>query len=262
MISAVLLAFGFLGHALPFREIAIEKQSLLISGPIKAAIQLSNFDIVKNGFKNYGRDDPNNTRTIWESSCPAEIERASGSDCYCISKCVCHREWDFLRGRLGINKTIGGNYRHLGWADILNRDCYTALNKLDFWNQVPAFPLAIKLGTAPSFIGGSFGIPSSKSSGHQSETANDQTRYSENGLIVVEENSLAGRIGSTSLLGQIIALQAMLLGCVFAGVYFARGLDAGKFRDNRWFALGAASAIIGLYSLGYLVTGKPWLNWP
>jgi hypothetical protein len=64
------------------------------------------------------------------------------------------------------------------------------------------------------------------------------------------------------LLHQVIALEAVLLGCIGTAFALSRGLPViPNGRENRWLASSAAGLIISAGAFAILISGKIWLPW-
>jgi hypothetical protein len=66
-------------------------------------------------------------------------------------------------------------------------------------------------------------------------------------------------IRSTSLLYQVVCLQAVLLLSLLAGYSTTRAFSVGKLVDLRWLAIVSASAVADLFFLVTGITGEVWL---
>lgn len=79
-------------------------------------------------------------------------------------------------------------------------------------------------------------------------------------LLVGENGHCVGGVRRTSLLYQIVASQAVLLGGLLAGYGFFRSFPVGrKFFYPRWFAIATTGMVVGCYGLIASIRGEAWL---
>ena len=110
------------------------------------------------------------------------------------------------------------------------------------------------LGGFPSKVGGSAG-------GYQSKETEQSARLSNSRLVIRQPNYSFGGVRRTSLLDEIICLQAMLFCGFGAGLAYAVGIPPGKPIKPLWIALGATGTIVGVLVLKVLLSGYIWLPW-
>ena len=103
------------------------------------------------------------------------------------------------------------------------------------------------------------GVESGGYGGDHSDKSKGGSPSGNSCLLVGGDRRCVGGVRRTSLLYQIICLQAVLLFGLLAGYGTTRAIPAGKQVDLRWLAISAASAIIGALFLFGGVTGKVWL---
>lgn len=79
-------------------------------------------------------------------------------------------------------------------------------------------------------------------------------------LLVGENGHCVGGVRRTSLLYQIVASQAVLLGGLLAGYGFFRSFPVGrKFFYPRWLAIATTGMVAGCYGLIASIGGEAWL---
>lgn len=105
------------------------------------------------------------------------------------------------------------------------------------------------------------GVVRGESSGNESEQANNGSDYHQSGLLERQRGGGFGGIRSTSLLDEVIALEAMLLFCFLATCSLIRGYPVGKPANALWIAVGATWTVSAGLCLNPLITGDIWLPW-
>ena len=117
-----------------------------------------------------------------------------------------------------------------------------------------------RVRAATAFLSRAARVPGRKDRGEQGEKARDGLKRHDSALAVSEPRRSFGGVRRTSLLDEIVALQAVLLFGLLATIAFIRGfpLTASK---PRWIAAGAAGAIMSVLCLKPLVSGYIWLPW-
>jgi hypothetical protein len=106
---------------------------------------------------------------------------------------------------------------------------------------------------------GTSGIERRSNSGGHRDSAQGDTPSGNPCLLIGEDGHCVGGVRRTSLLYQVVCLQAVLLLGLLAGFGAFRAFPISKPFDLRWFAICAASAIAGQFFLVAGITGKVWL---
>jgi hypothetical protein len=78
-------------------------------------------------------------------------------------------------------------------------------------------------------------------------------------LLVRQKDDLFGGVRRTSLLDEVICIQAMLFSIFGASLAFSLGIPPGEPSKPLWLALGTAGAIVGVLFRKVLVSGWIWL---
>lgn len=95
---------------------------------------------------------------------------------------------------------------------------------------------------SPRF-GGMASIPSGESGGDEGQQSHQSASKPHQGLAVGQPNYGLSRVGRASLLYEIIAFEAMLLGALLAAVAFIRGFPLRNPVQPRWIAAGTAGTV-------------------
>jgi len=109
--------------------------------------------------------------------------------------------------------------------------------------------------------GGAPGIDGGGYSGDHCDQTKDQANEGDAALSVGEPSHGFGGVRRTSLLDEIICLQAIIFGGFGAAIAFVRGFPPHKPFKPLWIAAGAAGTVACVSFLRPLVTGWIWLPW-
>lgn len=96
---------------------------------------------------------------------------------------------------------------------------------------------------------------------YEREEADNGARQNHARLAVGEIGYRFPRVRSASLLDEVIALEAMLLGGLFTALALIRGFSYGEPRKRAWFAASAACLIWSALWFASLISGKIWIPW-
>ncbi|WP_168454350.1 hypothetical protein [Sphingopyxis microcysteis] len=99
---------------------------------------------------------------------------------------------------------------------------------------------------SPCIVGG-------EASGDDRKQPQEHANERHHGNVVAEDRASTGSVRRPSLLHQIIALEAMLFGCLGAAIFLGKSLSPSEPRKSLWGASGAASAIIAFWALASLI---------
>ena len=97
------------------------------------------------------------------------------------------------------------------------------------------------------------GVEGSQASSDNREEAQEYPQQRHYGDIVTKQGASLSSVRRPSLLHQIIALEAMLFGCLGAAVFLGKSFSPSETRKSFWGASGAASAIIAFWALASLI---------
>ena len=104
------------------------------------------------------------------------------------------------------------------------------------------------------------GVEGGEARRDEGQKASNRPPKSHPGKVVIREGLRLGGVRSAGLLHQIIALEAMLFGCLGTALALNRGFPVvPNGRENLWLASSAAGLVISSGAFAILVSGKVWL---